>query len=123
MIRLFQILFVILIIVITDIHARRFKANKPIGPLFHFTWAAVYFIPAVLFAWHLGSWWLAGASAVERFVLYNPILNLIRGEKFFYLHSGKNGSWWDDLELMWSRVYPWIWGLGVLIFIIIQFFL
>jgi hypothetical protein len=121
MIRLFQILFLILIIVITDIHARRFKANKPIGPLFHLTWGMVYAFPAAFFAWQLGSWWLVWAGAVERFVFYNPVLNIWRTEKFFYIHSGKNGSWWDDLELLWSRAYPWIWALAALAFIILQF--
>lgn len=125
MIRLFEILFLVLIIVITWIHAKRFAQNKPIGPWFHFVWGCVYFIPVIFFAWQLHSWWLAGAATLERFVFYNPILNYQRIPRmnWFYIHSGKNGSWWDDLELLWAKAYPWAWGLAALGFIIIQFIL
>lgn len=121
MIRLWQIAFLAVIIAITKIHADKFAANKPIGPLFHAIWTLIYFVPVAFFAWRYCSWWLLIAGIIERFVFYNPVLNIWRGEKFFYIHSGKNGSWWDDLELKWAKYYPYLWMVGFVGFIVIQF--
>lgn len=123
MMALLQIPMLAVIITITLIHAKRFAENKAIGVWFHFTWGCVYFIPAAFLCWQMGSYWLAGAFCLERFVFYNFILNIIRKEKFFYLHAGVNGSWWDDLELLWVKAYPWFWAASVLGFIAIQFYL
>lgn len=121
MIRLFEVGFLLEIYIIARIHAARFAKNKPIGPLFHAEWALIYFIPPVLLAWHLHSWWLIGAAVLERFLLYNPILNGIRHETFFYLHAGDNGSLWDDLETAWAEAYHWIWSISLLGYIAYQF--
>jgi hypothetical protein len=119
-----EIPVLLLIIAICYYHRYRFKNNLPTGPLFHFFWSGLYFLLAFAYAlirYH--SWALVGVFTLERFVFYNTILNVIRKEKFFYLHAGKNGSWWDDLELGWAKAYPWIWAASALTFLIIQFFL
>jgi hypothetical protein len=121
MIRWFELGFLIEIIIIAKIHAIRFAKNKPISPLFHFEWAAIYFIPPILLAWHLHSWWLIGAAALLRFVAYNPILNTIRKKELFYLHVGDNGSLWDEFEMHWAETYVWIWSICLLGFIGYQF--
>ena len=125
MIRLWEIAFLGLIIGITKIHADKFAANKPISPLFHAMWTLIYFVPGTFLAWRYSSWWLVAACILERFVFYNVVLNIWRfgwnAKKFFYIHSGENGSVWDDLELKWASFYPFAWGIGMLGFIIIQF--
>ncbi len=121
MIRLYEIAAFGLIIGITDLHAEKFAANKPVGPLFHTLWALIYLVPCAVIAALNSSWWLMVAFTLERFVFYNLILNIWRTKPFFYIHSGLNGSWWDDLELKWSGVYPYAWGVGLLGLIIVNF--
>lgn len=121
MIRLWQILFIVLIIGIAKYHANLFQKNKPIGPLFHAIWAAIYFVIPAGLSWYLHSWWLIGAAVLLRFVAYNPILNTIRKKNWFYLHSGDNGSLWDDFENAWAETYVWIWSICLLGFVAYQF--
>lgn len=122
-IRYWEILFLGLIIAITAIHTERFEEPRPVGPLFHFLWAMAYFIPVGLIAWANGSYWLGVAGVLLRFVAYNPILNAMRHKSWLYLNSGKNGSWWDEIELFWGKAYPVLWWMGAAGFIIIQFFI
>lgn len=122
--RILQIPIFIAIFLIAYIHADRFNRNIPIGPAFHFMWGAAYAILAGFIAWRYHSWMLLIAFAFERFVLYNPLLNYQRTpqKSFFYLGTSPiNRSWWDDLELIWAKAYPWIWGTGLLGWIIVNF--
>jgi hypothetical protein len=123
MIRLWELAMLFVIIAITKIHADKFAHNRAISPTFHFLWAVVYFIPCAVISYLTGSWWLAVAFILLRFVAYNIILNVWRTRPFFYIHSGLNGSWWDELELHWANLYGWIWGVGVIALIIINFIL
>lgn len=124
MIALWQILTLAMIIAITWFHKKRFDANKPVGPWWHFWWSCVYGIPAGVIAWHYHSYWLAAAFVLERFVFYNWILNLRRGRAFFYVVS-KNSKpgFWDKIYTWFNKFYPYIWGAGVICYIIIQFFI
>lgn len=124
MIRVLEIPILSLIIGICCIHANRFHQNIPIGKWFHFLWGCVYAAPSAFFAWQMHSWWLLGAFTIERFVFYNPILNLIRQRKFFYIVADNSKpGFWDKIEVWWANFYPYIWGLGVLAFIAIQFYI
>jgi hypothetical protein len=120
MIRLYEAAMLGVIIGITKIHADKFAQNKPISPSFHFLWAVVYFIPCSVIAFIYGSWWLLSLFVLLRFISYNIALNIWRTKPFFYIHSGLNGSKWDELELKWSGLYPFLWGVGVLLFIYIN---
>jgi hypothetical protein len=127
MIRLLQIPALILILVITTMHAHRFNANKPVGPWWHLWWSCIYGIPCGIAVWQFGwNWWLAGAFVLERFVFYNPILNFKRDPRrpFFYI-TAKNSKpgFWDKIETWMAGFYPYTWGLGALGFITIQFFI
>lgn len=126
MIRVLEIPMLSLIIGICAIHAHRFHENIPITKWFHFWWGFAYGVPAAFLAWRYESWWLLGTFTIERFVFYNPVLNLIRfgweSDKFFYIvaDNSKPGLW-DKIEVWWKGYYRYIWGLGVIAFIIIQF--
>jgi hypothetical protein len=121
MIRLWEFLFLLMIVFITMIHAKRFNGNEPVGPLFHAVWAAVYFIPVAILVWKFDSWWLGIAALVERFVFYDPILNIFRGKPFFYLSTASaNPSFWDKIEISLGKAYPYIWVFSVIIFIVLQ---
>jgi hypothetical protein len=113
----------IMICAVCQIHANRFARNKPTGPWFHFFWAIAYAAPCAVISWLDGSWMLAVALAMERFVSYNLILNRIRNKPPLYLHAGDTGSLWDQLELWWKGAYPYFLCAGVIIFITIQLFL
>lgn len=118
-----EIIFFLLIFGITEYHAQRFKDNKTTGPLFHIFWAALYFIPAgyVSFVMFQG-WWLPVALCLERFVLYNFLLNLIRYKPFFYLSiQSKNSSWWDKIEIGWGKAYPYVWIVSAAALAALQF--
>lgn len=116
-----------IIIAICAIHAHRFAANIKIGPWFHIVWGCIYASVMAFMAWQVKSWWLLGGFAIERFVFYNMTLNILRygwrWDSLFYIHAEKNGSWWDRIELAWKGLYPYIWGVGVLAFVIIQFYI
>lgn len=128
MIRILEIMMLSVIIAICMIHAHRFESNKPIGRWFHFWWGFAYAVPAVFFTWRYESVWLLIAFAVERFVFYNPVLNIIRfgweKDKFFYLHAeNSKPGLWDKIEIWWAGFYPFIWALGALALVIVQFYL
>jgi hypothetical protein len=121
--KLLQIPALVLIYMIISIHSKRFEANKSIGPWWHLWWGFVYGVPTGIAAYLCHSYALAWVFALERFVLYNPMLNLMRNESFFYIVA-KNSKpgFWDKIEVSWKGFYPYIWGLGFLGYIIIQFF-
>lgn len=121
---LFQIPLLALIAVITIIHANKFARNEKIGPWWHFWWGFVYGLPAVIFAYFCRSWWLLGAFMLERFVFYNPMLNIWRHKYFFYIvASNSKPGFWDKIELWWKGFYPYIWCAGVIAYIVVQFFI
>lgn len=127
MIRLLQIPALIIILIVTTIHANRFNDNKAVGPWWHLWWSLLYGIPCGIAVWQFGwNWWLAGAFLLERFVFYNPILNFKRKPRraFFYTVS-KNSKpgMWDKVYVWFGKLYPYIWTLTVATFIAIQFFL
>lgn len=121
MIALLQIPVLALIRWIAGIHAKKFAANIKIGPWWHFWWSVVYAIPCAITAWLCHSWLLAVAFAIERFVVYNPLLNRIRNKSFFYIVADNSKpGFWDKIEVFWAGFYPYIWGLAVLGYIFIQ---
>src|SRR4051812_49367455 len=107
---IYELLMLLVIVGITKIHADRFAHNRYVSPTFHFLWAAVYLLPCLVIAVLSASVWLLIALLMVRFVFYNVILNVWRTRPFFYIHSGVNGSWWDDIELKWSGAYPYLWA-------------
>lgn len=118
-----EAIFLVPIIAVALYHAYRFDKNIPTGKWFHFLWGAAFVIPiAVLWFLTGKNWLLAGALVLERFLLFNPALNLLRfhRQSFFYIHKGKNGSWWDGFL---SKVYVPVWVGCAVGFIIIQLFL
>ena len=116
-----DVLGLITIVVVTVIHAHKFAANEQIGPLFHVVWGAIYGgVVAGCYLFFKDAWIIALMSA-ERFALYNIILNGLRGRKFFYMGSSKYASWWDDIELLWCKIYPYAWGLGAGIYVTLHF--
>lgn len=122
MIRILQVPILAILIAICIIHAKRFFENKAIGPWFHLLWGCVYAVPCVFLAWRYHSWIMLGAFVIERFVFYNPTLNILRDEKFFYIVTDNSKpGFWDKIEVWWGGFYPYIWGVGVLGYIIIQF--
>lgn len=122
MIRLLQIPMLAIIIAVTCIHAHRFAANKPINGWFHFLWGLVYAAPASFFILEKHSWWLLLAFTLERFIFYNPILNIFRTEKFFYIVADNSKpGFWDKIEVWWAGFYKYIWFLVLAGYIYIQF--
>lgn len=123
MIRLYEILFIFLIFFITTLHKDRFKKNIKVGSLFHTVWAVIYFIPAVVLYFVYHSWELCAAIAAMRFCFYNPILNELRGEDWFYLSvNSENPSWWDRVEIGWGKAYPFVCIISYGIFLLINLF-
>lgn len=121
-----EIVFLIVIFAICDIHRNEFEKNKPISHLFHIIWALIYFVPCFVIAIiFYESWWLLTYLLLLRFVAYNPILNLLRKKDWFYLsvNSGASASWWDKVEISWSKAYQLIWYLAAVLFFIGQFFI
>lgn len=109
------------------IQAVRIARNLPIS---HFWWAAgmavisLVFISALVFSYKkiTKCTWkdalkLAGALLLVRFVMFTPWLNLLRGEKFFYL--GKSAL--QDQIL--AHTYVYFWSAAAAALIGIQFFL
>lgn len=126
MIFVWEIIFLIVIFAICDVHKKKFDENKKISPLFHIAWAAVYFVPAYFVAIVMyDSWWLLCYFLLLRFVAYNPILNLLRKRDFFYLSvaSGASASWWDKVEISWANAYQIVWYLAATLLFIGQFFI
>lgn len=116
-----EIVFLGIVYSICKLHADKFKANIKITPEFHFVWAVIYAVPVIIVSLIYQSWWLLAALCFERFVLYNIVLNKIRGEKMFYIvaNNSKPG-FWDKIEVWWGKFYPVAWGLGILIFGFLQ---
>ena len=118
-----EAIFILLIVVVCLVHAWWFSRNIPTGVWFHFLFAMAYVVPMIWIGWF---WqhniWLVVALVALRFVLYNPLLNLMRDKPFFYLSvNNSNPSWWDSLEIHWSNLYPYIWAGSIVGFIILQF--
>jgi hypothetical protein len=122
MIRLLEIPFVCVVVVITCIHAGIFARNEKISPWFHALWAFIYGAIVVTISYFAHSWWLFGIGCLIRFSFYNPILNAWRHEKIFYLStsSGANASDWDKIELSWGKFYPVICILSFCFFCFLQ---
>lgn len=120
-----ETLFLILMVVICLFHAHWFKANLKTGPWFHAIFAAIYIGPMIWAGWFWQhSWVLLVAIATLRFWVYNPLLNLMRGEPVFYLSvNSKNPALWDRLELKYYHAYPYVWGLSLAGWVALQFFL
>lgn len=118
-----EAIFLVPIISVALYHAYRFDKNIPTPKWFHFLWGTAFVIPiAVLWFLTGKNYLLAGALIVERFLIFGPALNLLRfhRKEFFYIHKGKNGSWWDGVL---TKVYVPVWVLSAVGFIILQFFL
>lgn len=125
MIFLYEIIFLIIIFAICDIHRIQFEKPKPISPLFHIVWALIYFVPVFIISIvFYDSWWFLACLLLLRFVAYNPILNKMRKKDWFYLsvYSGASASWWDKVEISWSKAYQLIWYLAAVLLFIGQFF-
>lgn len=121
-----EILALVLMIGITYYHYYVYNVKKrKIGKWFHFWWGVVYTIPCVIAVWLLKwNWVMAGAFILERFVFYNPILNTWRHLGIFYIVADNSVlGMWDKIEIWWRGFYPYIWGAGVIGFIVIQYFL
>jgi hypothetical protein len=118
-----ELLFFIVILATAGYHAYRFNNHIKTGSAFHLLWATITGAIIVLVCWLAGwNYLLAGALAIERFILFNPLLNLMRKPRkpFFYISSGKNGSWMDRVL---TKVYEPACAIAVTGFIILQFFL
>lgn len=123
-----EALFLAPIIGVAAHHAQRFDRQLPTGKLFHFLWACS-FIPVIAALWLLTdhNWLLAGALVLERFIVFSPVLNLLRHPRkpFFYIHKklqplDKNGSWQDELI---GKAYIPVWVVSVIGLIILQLFI
>jgi hypothetical protein len=105
------------------VHAAWFVNNIKTGPWFHAVFGAVYAVPVIWIGW----FWrhdlvLIVALVTERFVVYNPMLNLIRDKPFFYLSvNNDHPSWWDELEMKYNHLYPFVWIASLILFVLIQF--
>lgn len=122
---IWEIIFLIIIFAITDIHRIQFEKNRAISPLFHAVWALVYFVPCFVISFiFYESWWMLAYLLLLRFVAYNPILNVMRKKDWFYLsvNSGASASWWDKVEISWAKAYQLIWYLAAVLLFIGQFF-
>ena len=107
---------------ICAIHAAKFNRNEKITVFFHATWLIVYCIPIIFFLFYNWSWWLLIALGLERAVMYNQILNILRKKPFWYIHSDpKTGSVIDRFLIKLGWWYPIAWFLLLGVFIFIQF--
>lgn len=126
MIYAFEFIFLLMIIGITKYHKNWFAGNYRVGIWFHTLWGLVYYIPAAYLCIHVySSVWLAVMLVSERFVFYNPILNIWRTKYFFYIsvQSGKGSSLWDRIEIGWKGAYPYVWVVCSIAFVVSQFYL
>jgi len=120
---IYEVLFLGAIAGIADIQAGMIANNLPIR---HFCWGLLF---ALLIA---GAWWLedrdywfGGALILQHFCFFAPILNFCRHPRmpFFYVHSDpKKGSIWDRLLKPVEKAYPYIWGIGLIGFALINIF-
>jgi type IV secretory pathway TrbD component len=118
--------FLCLILVTSLVHKRLYDDNYKIPLDFHAAWASLYILPMIVIFviyWLMDRFmtglWVVGLVALERFSLYNPILNLMRHKSFFYLsvQSKTDPSFWDGLELKYKKYYPYVWLLSTAGFI------
>lgn len=122
MIRLMQFPLLGLIVYITWLHMKRFKANIQIDAWWHLRWGFAYGVPAAAISWWGHSWQLAVAFLIERFLFYDQILNLWRKEKFFYIvATNSKPGMWDKIKMWLGPTYPFVWGLFVIGYIAFQF--
>lgn len=117
----YQFAFYILIFIINLFHKRLYDKQVVIGFWFHVLWGFAYAFPVTICCLIEKNWFaLGGILALERFVIYNINLNLLRGEKMFYLGKAKYASWWDDIERWWGDAYPYLWGVAAAFYLYIQ---
>ena len=115
--------FILLIFLIARYQASQFNKGLSIS---HWLWALI-FGAIMAGCWLAGDRgiWFAVALILEHFIFFAPILNYLRVDRklFFYVHSGKGGSWFDEIMLDLGGAYPVIWIASVALFIFLQFFL
>lgn len=87
-------------------HAARFAAQLPVS---HLLWSAIV-LTEILVIWLIAKRdkTLFVALVLERFVVFSPVLNLIRGKPFFYTSPG--GSW---LDARMGNLFPVLFGLAL----------
>lgn len=120
---IFEVLFIVVIIVFSDIQANLIADNKPVN---HTTWAMA-FAALIGGAWALEryDYWFMGALVLEHFVFFSPFLNFFRRPRkpFFYISSvGIKGSLWDKLFIKIQPAYPYIWIGALISFALINIF-
>ena len=123
---LYPIGFLCLIMVTAIIHKKLYDDNYKIPMDFHAAWASLYIIPMIVIMgiyWIMDRWltglWIIGLVSLERFSVYNIVLNRMRGKPMFYLsvQSKTDPSFWDGMELKYKKYYPYIWAISTAGFI------
>ena len=114
------------IILLTIINWKWFKLNWKTGPFFHLIFGSIWLAPVFIvgFVWQHDIW-LVLLLILQRFVFFNPLLNIERSEPFFYLSTaqGKSSSWWDALEIKYASAYRDIWFFCLGSYFLLQFFI
>jgi len=117
---IFEAIFAVAILLIADLQAQIIEKNKPIN---HTVWGLVFVTLGGIGLWFQFSWWFAAALVIEHFIFFAPLLNFLRHPRkpFFYISSQpKTGSIWDKWLIKIESIYPYLYIIAVIGFILIQ---
>ena len=104
-----ELLFLIGNYIVAKIQSHLFSQNERIN---HGLWLTVYVAVAIICSLLLHNWIVFMVLVLQRMVIFNPILNLLREKAFFYTDTADpQGSWFDRL---WGKWYPTVWIISAL---------
>lgn len=125
-----EILILIATLVVASIHAQRYDYNLSISNTWHWLWL-LPFIIVITCSWFVThNWKLINSLILIRGLFFNPALNFMRKNiisagcinRFFYLHGeSEYGSVWDKLLEKTGKAYTFLWAVGFLFLIYLQF--
>ena len=96
--------------------AQIFKSNRTFS---HFWWGVIAgVLVTILWAIPPVTWYMPLLLLVERFVLFNPMLNLIRGENVWYLDEADPNA--SEIDKLVYKHYVPIYFICLVVFIISQ---
>jgi len=99
-----EVVFVLSQVGIAMFQAGKFAANVAIS---HTFWAVVVAAEIILLScFSKRKWAMAATLVLERIIVFNPVINLIRKKPFFYVNSWKHGSWMD--KYLPKGYYPYL---------------
>jgi hypothetical protein len=114
MIALIEISFALLNIAVAYYQARLFAAGKSIN---HFLWGGAFLAIACSTWFWFHSWQLIVVLLLQRLVVFNVSLNLIRHKPFFYLGTA------SSLDRLLSKIYIPVFIASIIAVVVLNFYI